>query len=183
MKKRFFIKFLLATASAPLLFLNSCGDKQANQVWKSTEPFESGGKLRIAATTTMVQDLVRVIAGDDAEVYGLMGEGIDPHSYKERPSDMVALKSADVIFYSGLHLEEKLQEKLENLPQAHAVTAKIEKSLLIIPEEKYDAFKSHIITALRHIIFWSLPAIALIVVVRAQLVRVVLGTGASWINK
>lgn len=40
-----------------------------------------------------------------------------------------------------------------------------------------EKFRSHIITALRHIIFWSVPIIALIVVLRAHLVRVVLGSG------
>ena len=39
-------------------------------------------------------------------------------------------------------------------------------------------FINHIMTALKHIIFWSLPAIALIIVLRAQIVRVVLGSGA-----
>jgi putative peptidoglycan lipid II flippase len=39
-------------------------------------------------------------------------------------------------------------------------------------------FQQHIITALRHIIFWSVPVIALCVVLRAQLVRVILGSGA-----
>lgn len=42
---------------------------------------------------------------------------------------------------------------------------------------KLDSFKLHITTALRHIIFWSLPVIALIIVLRAQIVRVVLGSG------
>lgn len=42
-------------------------------------------------------------------------------------------------------------------------------------------FRLHINSALRHIIFWSVPAIALIVVLRAQLVRVVFGAGAfNW---
>lgn len=39
-------------------------------------------------------------------------------------------------------------------------------------------FRNHIETALRHILFWSIPAIVLVVVLRAQLVRVVLGSGA-----
>jgi putative peptidoglycan lipid II flippase len=39
-------------------------------------------------------------------------------------------------------------------------------------------FISHIESALRHILFWSLPALVLIVVLRAQIVRVVLGAGA-----
>lgn len=41
-----------------------------------------------------------------------------------------------------------------------------------------EKFSLHVITALRHIIFWSVPVIALIIVLRAQLVRVVLGSGA-----
>src|SRR5690606_18920193 len=44
--------------------------------------------------------------------------------------------------------------------------------------QKRDEFVLHIVTALRHIIFWSVPAIALIIVLRAQIVRVVLGSGA-----
>lgn len=39
-------------------------------------------------------------------------------------------------------------------------------------------FAFHVTTALRHMIFWSVPAIALIIVLRAQIVRVVLGSGA-----
>jgi len=45
-------------------------------------------------------------------------------------------------------------------------------------KNKHQEFTIHIVTALRHIIFWSVPAIALIVVLRAQIVRVVLGSGA-----
>ncbi len=44
--------------------------------------------------------------------------------------------------------------------------------------QKREEFVSHIEAALRHIIFWSLPAIVLIVVLRAHIVRVILGFGA-----
>ena len=48
-------------------------------------------------------------------------------------------------------------------------------------QEKYDQFRSHVISAMRHIIFWAVPIIALVIVLRAQLVRVVLGSGAfNW---
>ncbi len=40
-----------------------------------------------------------------------------------------------------------------------------------------DAFCTHLIIAFRHILFWSLPIIALVVVLRAHIVRVVLGSG------
>ena len=41
-----------------------------------------------------------------------------------------------------------------------------------------EAFKDKAITALRHIFFWALPAVSIIIVLRAHIVRVVLGTGA-----
>ncbi len=44
-----------------------------------------------------------------------------------------------------------------------------------------DKFSEHIVTAMRHIIFWSLPVTGLFIVLRAQIIRVILGTGSfSW---
>jgi len=43
------------------------------------------------------------------------------------------------------------------------------------------AFVRYVEVALRHIFFWSIPATVLVIVLRAQLVRVILGAGAfSW---
>lgn len=39
-------------------------------------------------------------------------------------------------------------------------------------------YVAHVATALRHIFFWSIPMIALVIVIRAQIVRVILGSGA-----
>lgn len=42
---------------------------------------------------------------------------------------------------------------------------------------KLDEFRHSIMTSMRQIIFWSMPVIVLFVVLRAQIVRVILGTG------
>ena len=42
----------------------------------------------------------------------------------------------------------------------------------------HQGFNLQLLTALRHIIFWSLPIIGLVVVLRAHIVRVLLGSGA-----
>lgn len=42
---------------------------------------------------------------------------------------------------------------------------------------KLDEFRQSIMTSMRQIIFWSMPVIVLFVVLRAQIVRVILGTG------
>lgn len=47
----------------------------------------------------------------------------------------------------------------------------------LISKGQREAFMEHLNTAIRHIIFWSLPASVLFIVLRAQIVRVVLGSG------
>jgi manganese/zinc/iron transport system substrate-binding protein len=131
MSKQNVIKIILFSLIA---LLSNCSEQKSSGVWKSDD------KVKVAATTTMVQDLVKVIGGDEVEIYGLMAEGMDPHSYSERSTDMTALKSADLVFYNGLHLEEKLQENLEKLKHSHAVTSGMEKMDIIIPEEKYSEY-------------------------------------------
>ena len=44
-------------------------------------------------------------------------------------------------------------------------------------KKEYDKFFESINKALRHIIFWSLPVMAMFIVLRAQIVRVILGSG------
>ncbi|MAZ56509.1 hypothetical protein CL653_01855 [bacterium] len=47
----------------------------------------------------------------------------------------------------------------------------------LFSNKDWDKFRIHIATALRHIIFWSVPILVLCIVLRAQLVRVILGSG------
>ncbi len=48
----------------------------------------------------------------------------------------------------------------------------------LIGEGQREEFIAHMGAALRHIFFWSIPALVLVIVLRAQIVRVVLGAGA-----
>jgi putative peptidoglycan lipid II flippase len=47
----------------------------------------------------------------------------------------------------------------------------------LFAKKDQGAFNAHVLTAMRHILFWSFPIIALVIVLRAQIVRVVLGSG------
>jgi manganese/zinc/iron transport system substrate-binding protein len=69
----------------------------------------------VVATTTVVADLVRQVAGERVIVECLMPPGIDPHSYKATPRDAERLLRADLVVASGLHLEGRLATLLEQL--------------------------------------------------------------------
>lgn len=72
-------------------------------------------KLHIVTTTSMITDLVQNIGGDKVTVQGLMGAGVDPHLYKASEGDVSKLADADMIIYSGLHLEGKLVEVFQKM--------------------------------------------------------------------
>jgi len=86
-------------------------------------PAAGSGRLQVLATTTIVADLVRQVAGDDADVACLMAAGIDPHSYKPTPADADRLQRADLVVASGLHLEGRLAALLERLAGRRPVLA------------------------------------------------------------
>ena len=102
-------------------------------------PTGSGGPrqypYKVLTTVAMVSDIVRNVAGDKAQVTGLMGEGIDPHLYQPSRDDIVALRNADIVFYNGLMLEGKLQDTLVSTASAgkpvHPVTKLIEPKYLM----------------------------------------------------
>ena len=100
--------FLCTLAAASVL--PACGP--------SATPKSSSGKPVIVTTTTMVTDLVKQLAGDDAEVLPLMGPGVDPHLFKPGHDDIARLQKADIIVYSGLHLEGRMAEILERLSRS-----------------------------------------------------------------
>jgi len=93
--------------------------------------------FNVVATTSQVADLVRTVAGDRAAVTGLMGEGVDPHTYKLTRSDVAKLAAADIVFYSGLLLEGKITDALTRVAGSgkpvHSVAGQLDPKLLLTP--------------------------------------------------
>ena len=107
-----------------------------------------GGKIKVTATTSMVTDLVRTVGGDRVEVLGLMGAGVDPHLYKASASDITKLQRAEVIFYSGLLLEGKLQDVFAKMARTkkhvYAATETIDEKTLLEPESFGGHYDPHV---------------------------------------
>ncbi|MBC8189281.1 MAG: zinc ABC transporter substrate-binding protein [Puniceicoccaceae bacterium] len=91
----------------PLAFVG-CSDRSVDP-----EAMDASGEpYQITCTVGMITDIVRNVAGDYAEVVGMIGEGVDPHLYKPTRGDVVRLSQTDVVFYNGLHLEGKMTDVL-----------------------------------------------------------------------
>lgn len=79
----------------------------------STNTTSSTSKKKIVVTTGMIEDAVKAIVGDKADVEALLGPNSDPHMAKASKGDLRLIQSADIIIKNGLHLEGKLGDALE----------------------------------------------------------------------
>ncbi|WP_201000373.1 metal ABC transporter substrate-binding protein [Pseudomonas cichorii] len=61
--------------------------------------------LEAVASFTVIADMVSNVGGERVHVTSLIGPNGDPHVYEPTPRDAQALRSADLTFVSGLHLE------------------------------------------------------------------------------
>ncbi len=132
------------------LMLTSCGkgDTAGPASGGVAGRADSQSAYTIVATVGMVADIARAVAGDRAEVVGLMGSGVDPHLYKPTRSDVERLLAADVIFYNGLLLEGKMTDSLVRAATAgkrvHAVTELLDEHYLLEPEEFHGLYDPHV---------------------------------------
>ena len=101
MRTRNFLPLLLIAA----LLLSSCA---------SSSPSAATGKLRVVATTTILGDVVKQVAGDAVSLTVLLPPGTDPHTFDPRPQDIAAVADADLLFANGLGLEKFLEPLLQN---------------------------------------------------------------------
>lgn len=100
-----------------LPLLAGCGGEAGSQPRDPNQP------LRIVATTGIIADTARRIAGEHARIEALMGPGVDPHLYKASESDVRRLAEADLILYNGLHLEGKMGDILTKMARNRPVVA------------------------------------------------------------
>ncbi|WP_037313613.1 metal ABC transporter solute-binding protein, Zn/Mn family [Ruegeria halocynthiae] len=118
--------------------------------------------LKVVATTGMIADAARQVGGDQVEVKGLMGPGVDPHAYRQTRSDIVAMTRADLILWHGLYLEAQMEEFFHDLGRKRTVVAVaegVEKSKLRAHDDYADKYDPHV---------WMSPVLWRDVVVEVQ---------------
>jgi manganese/zinc/iron transport system substrate-binding protein len=96
-----------------------CGHAESNHNQPKTlavkKTHQGSFPINAVGTTGMVADLIRHVGGDHVRTRQLFGADVDPHLYKATDADTAKLAAADIIFYSGLHLEGKMTEIFDSM--------------------------------------------------------------------
>jgi manganese/zinc/iron transport system substrate-binding protein len=95
--------------------------------------------LRVVTTIAMLADAVRVIGAERVEVSSLLGEGVDPHTYRPTRADIVRLTTADLVIANGLFLEAQLEETLKSIARTRPVLMAAERipAVRLLADEEY----------------------------------------------
>ncbi len=103
--------------------------------------------LRIVTTVSMVADAVRAVGGARVNVTSLLGEGVDPHTYRPTRTDIARLSAADIVFANGLHLEAQLNETLKSIARSRPVVFvadAVPRDRLLVDEDYKDRSDPHV---------------------------------------
>lgn len=100
---RYYYKLLLLVI-LPFLFF-SC--KPRDEKYRKN-------KLLVVSSITIIADMVKEIGGDKVESRSICAVGIDPHTYKPKPSDPKIIAESDIVFINGLGLEHWIEEMIRN---------------------------------------------------------------------
>lgn len=94
-----------------------------------------GHRLQIVTTVAPITSIVANIAGERADVRGVIPEGTNSHTYEPRPSVAARMSTADIVFVNGLKLEDPTKKIAEtNLPAAGEI---VELGTLTIRPDQY----------------------------------------------
>ena len=82
---------------------------------------ETGKRIRVLTTFTIIADMARNVAGAEAEVESLTKPGAEIHGYEPTPQDIVRASRADLVLWNGMNLEvwfTKFFANVKDVPSA-----------------------------------------------------------------
>ena len=98
-----------------LLLAGACGDPggqtstaqaRTQEESKAGAGRSGGDRLRVVTTVAPITSIAANVAGDLADIEGVVPEGTNSHTFEPAPSVAEVLSRADLIFINGLVLEE-----------------------------------------------------------------------------
>lgn len=119
--RSYILNFLATTIL--LFIIVSCSNALPADQQTQTSNNNLPGRLNVIATTTIVGDIVRAVAGDQVNLHVLVPAGMDEHTYQYTPDDVAKVADAQIIFMNGGGLETFMEPLLKNAGEGAKVVS------------------------------------------------------------
>ncbi len=117
--------------AAAALALTACGASADDADQASADD----GRLRVVTTVAPITSIVANVAGEAAQITGIVPEGTNSHTFEPPPRVAADMEDADVVFLNGLQLEEPtLELARENAPEDALIVSLGDE---VLPESDY----------------------------------------------
>ena len=97
---------LLILIAALAVGVAAACDRGEQEVYAAQDEFGKGDRLNVITTVAPLTDIVRNIGGDRINLYGVIPDGTDSHTFEPKPSLAKRFTQADLVIVNGLHLED-----------------------------------------------------------------------------
>lgn len=128
MKKRISILSLMITI---IFAFTACAKAEV----KDTE-----GKLSVGVTIYPLKYFAERIGGDNVEVFSIIADGADAHTFDPKPKDLASLTNTDIFIYNGLGMEEWIDSVLSVVDETSVKVLEASNGIEALPavEDEHD---------------------------------------------
>lgn len=101
------------------------GNQNSTTIITQNPKISADPEIKVVATTTLLRDFAQQIIGDSGTVDIIIESGTCPGHYDYKPSDIVKVSDADIVFYHGFEWSQFLNELLSeavNLDAAYSMS-------------------------------------------------------------
>jgi zinc transport system substrate-binding protein len=99
---------------------------------------DNGEKLRVGVTISPLKDFTEAIGGDKVEVFSIIPNGSDAHSFDPKPKDLKDLINTDMFIYNGLGMEEWIDSVLGTIEGKNIKVVEASQGIDIINASEED---------------------------------------------
>jgi ABC-type Zn uptake system ZnuABC Zn-binding protein ZnuA len=98
----------------------------------------SGERVQVAATISVLQDLVEQVGGDRVEAFSIVPVGGSPETYGPSPRDAGRISESQVVFENGLGLDAWVEDLVESAGNEEQTVVELSEGLATIEGGEHE---------------------------------------------
>lgn len=98
----------------------------------------SGERVQVAATISVLQDLVEQVGGDRVEAFSIVPVGGSPETYGPSPRDAGRISESQVVFENGLGLDAWVEDLVESASNEEQTVVELSEGLATIEGGEHE---------------------------------------------